>query len=423
MRIGFADKDITPENGEDLCGFALRQGGSTCVHDRLKARWACMEDGHERVLIGSADIISLSRHGFGRVVKSIAQKTDVPAPQISLATTHTHSGPATVRLRYCGRKSDAYVAHMEQEIAAGAREAATGEQQAVSLFIGRASCDWVLNRRHRDTNTPVDREVLVFGFQDENSGRWAGSFVNYACHPVVLGHKSNGVSADYPGYLSNYLQEQTGAPSLFFNGAAGDINPINEHSVDPAEARRAGEAIGSAALKALENAVPVDSDALRVLRTPVQIPVKQPTSEKDLTDRLVMLEERFGLPQSMFATRVQRDLNLLKSGRYPKSVGIDLTLVMLGSEAGILFVPGELFCSLGLKIKEMFKPLNLMISGFSNGSVGYLPDRQAYEDSGYEPHFANFFYDFPEFDPAVEDVLLEGARRLRVRAANAVAVS
>jgi hypothetical protein len=57
-------------------------------------------------------------------------------------------------------------------------------------------------------------------------------------------------------------------------------------------------------------------------------------------------------------------------------------------------------------------PRKVLISGFSNGSVGYLPDRKAYKDGGYEPHFANFFYDFPEFEPRVEEHLLTTAEGL-----------
>lgn len=50
-----------------------------------------------------------------------------------------------------------------------------------------------------------------------------------------------------------------------------------------------------------------------------------------------------------------------------------------------------------------------MIAGFSNGSVGYLSDKQAYVEGGYEPYFANFFYGLPEFEPNLEDAILNGA--------------
>src|SRR5690606_35310648 len=108
----------------------------------------------------------------------------------------------------------------------------------VRIGVIRTKADVALNRR-----TPggiVDPEVLAIVLEGADGKRLA-TICNYACHPVVLGHENNGISADYPGYLSSLIEKETGAPCLYLNGACGDINPVDAHYADPAVARKVGE--------------------------------------------------------------------------------------------------------------------------------------------------------------------------------------
>jgi len=413
LYASYAEVDVTPRNGEDLSGFALREGPTQAPHDSLKCRWLVLEDEQkgERVLLGSADVLSFSRGTFGDIKDRI--RLTYKDARIGLATTHTHSGPATVMLRHCGRMNRQYMADLKNKIANTAVQATESQRKSVQIVIGSSCSNWAYNRRNQ--HGPIDHEVLTVGFFDA-AGKPVATIVNYACHPVVLGHKSNAASADYPGFLTAYMEKKTGAPCLFLNGACGDLNPVNNHSIEISEARKAGEAIGAKALEALNSATQVSNENIQWYSQKILIPVHQPASAAELEKRLDMLQERFGLSRSLFIDRIAKEIQLLKEGRYPKTVALELSLLRLGENAAILFVPGEVFTSIGLRIKAMMPVGRLLVSGFSNGSVGYLPDRQAYADGGYEPYFANFFYNFPEFEPHVEDVILSGARTLLVKA-------
>jgi hypothetical protein len=68
----------------------------------------------------------------------------------------------------------------------------------------------------------------------------------------------------------------------------------------------------------------------------------------------------------------------------------------------IVGVPGEYFVELGLQIKEGIKAAmgdsamrQVMISGFTNGNVGYIPARRAYPQGGYEIADAYRYYGYP----------------------------
>jgi len=413
LKIAVSERDITPREPLDICGFALRQNPSVGINDPLKIRFLSLRDSYQnRVLLGAADVLSFSRETFRNLRDDIHAVNDSLAEaHVAIATSHTHSGPATVLLRKCGKMDRGYLSWMKGEFVAAASQADVEKHRSVEVFLGTAEADVSINRRQGEA-AEVDRKVRVISFRDPASGKPLANIINFACHPVVLGHENRLVSADFPGLLCAQLEEDTGAAWLFLNGAAGDINPRVAHSSDPADAQKVAEELAKAARQAMAAAEPIKFGRMGWYRQNVQIPCRVPESVAEIESRVAMIHERFGLAPEIFANRVQHDKQMLANGTYPESVGMELTLLTFGRALGILFVPGELFSSIGLRAQRLAAPLPLVISGFSNGSVGYLSDRQAYVDGGYEPYFANFFYDFPEFDPSLEDSILEGVQRL-----------
>ena len=53
-------------------------------------------------------------------------------------------------------------------------------------------------------------------------------------------------------------------------------------------------------------------------------------------------------------------------------------------QGGIASMPGEIFMELGQRIKEAFPSRPVLVAGYTNGSVGYIPTREAFEEQGYE---------------------------------------
>src|SRR5205085_11803854 len=66
---------------------------------------------------------------------------------------------------------------------------------------------------------------------DKPDGKPLALIANYPIHGTVLGEQSLQISDDAPGIVSAYVEEKTGAPLLFINGAAGNLAPI--YSVYP----------------------------------------------------------------------------------------------------------------------------------------------------------------------------------------------
>jgi hypothetical protein len=83
---------------------------------------------------------------------------------------------------------------------------------------------------------PLDNDVLVLHFRRTDPHErniHIASILNYACYGVVLGPDYKMISANYPGYVMERLEQTFGkagrdtAPyvGLFLQGCAGDIDP------------------------------------------------------------------------------------------------------------------------------------------------------------------------------------------------------
>jgi ribosomal protein S18 acetylase RimI-like enzyme len=60
-----------------------------------------------------------------------------------------------------------------------------------------------------------------------------------------------------------------------------------------------------------------------------------------------------------------------------------LTAIRLG-EVAVVGIPGEMYARLGLDLRRRSPFRHTIIVGLANEEIGYIPDRKAYEDGGYQ---------------------------------------
>ena len=94
---GAATADITPDDSQFLFGYPHVPRYSTGVHDRLLSSALFLSDGQTPLLWVANDVIFISRQTAQRVRDRIEQQTGIPAANMMITATHTHSGPLTVR--------------------------------------------------------------------------------------------------------------------------------------------------------------------------------------------------------------------------------------------------------------------------------------------------------------------------------------
>jgi hypothetical protein len=107
------------------------------------------------------------------------------------------------------------------------------------------------------------------------------------------------------------------------------------------------------------------------------------------------------------------------AGQAETSLTAEVQVINFG-QAALVGVSGELFSSLGQAIKAGSQGSGLsgqanrtlLISGYTNGDVGYLPPRQEYARGGYEIAEAYRYYGYPAaLAPEAGEMIVEAAIR------------
>jgi len=412
LRAGYGEIDITPPLGTDLAGFGFYlDRRATIIRDSLKARALGLESGEDRVLIIALDLLSLAVDFADRCRRQISARTGVPFKNILLACTHTHSGPAVQPLPGLGKISREYVRKLPAALLAASRQALPKMQEAEFGFHAEAVEPIGYNRR-LSSFSPLDPWLKVGIFRQKKHSIF---LLNYACHAVTLGPTKE-ISSDWPGAAVSEL-EKAGHRALVLQGFCGDIDPVTYLNRRLGATREdyylAGKIIAARALKSIRYTTWKKNMALQAAENRIRLPLSVfPRENLDL-ETAAALEANQQFPHAarmirLWRKKIEKHYETLAASPWLDNVPVQAIKV---GEMPILGLPGEAFCSLGLKLGEKFP--GLMAAGYANGDVGYLPTAEAYLDSAdYACYCAPKFYGLFNFTPAVESVLIEESSRI-----------
>lgn len=421
MKAGVARVDITPPVGIPLTGFLNREGPSVGVHDPLYARALVLDDGERRVAVVVCDLLALDRRFVASARASIEETTGIPGENIMIATTHTHSGPATIVLRDCGDVDEAYLRVLRQRLVEVTR-AALGSLREAQMGAGSGRVTVGVQNR-RQPGGPIDPELSVLRVDDDHGPM--AIVLNYACHPVCLGYENRHISADYPGRAVQAIEGQTGALALFVTGAAGNVNPASEER-SLAGAERLGSRLAAEALQILKDIPVASPHQVTVVRETLDLPLQAPPSaaelEQMIADHRQWIRTAQGASHPLKAKWqratlgwAEATLEALREGRVARAVQAEVQIISLGDIA-LVGVPGELFVELGLAIKRRLAPRRVFVCGYANDDIGYIPVREAYSQGGYEIEEAFKFYGYPAaLAPEAGERLVLAASRAMTR--------
>lgn len=402
LQAGAAKTDITPPVGIELTGFIARQQPSIGVHDPLYAKSVVLDDGKTKLALVSCDLLALSRDSVKIIRQMITDKIGIPSSNILIACTHTHSGPATVFLRNCGSVDQNWLSKLEQQIAETVIQA-NQELQPASLGYGFGTADISLDRRismlPQHTPEEVDKSLGVIAIE-YISGEPIALILNYTCHPVVMAEKNRYFSADYPGAACDYLESNYPSDPiiLFFNGACGNINP-NVRGGAWEEMTKLGEMIGKAAAEIADAITTSDTHTISAIDQNVELQLRIPNYEgiefelESFRNRAVELAESDTVSKKANNAMIwwaEETIDILKHQTIPESIPLEIQVLKLG-ELIIVGIGGEVFCQIGLNIKQQSGAPTFIV-GYANHDIGYIPTRKAFEEGGYEITSAYRYY-------------------------------
>jgi hypothetical protein len=222
------------------------------------------------------------------------------------------------------------------------------------------------------------------------------------------------------------VEQATGAPCLFLQGAAGNVHAVVDYVGDPAVYHRLGAILGhEAARLALETrTVPTRERIVEVLESgaPLAIYADEPSGEPDGTLRVAvrrvaldlsdfgdvgaLTDEAVGLAAELADVRRGGDrvaiqaamgrarrahMAMEKAQQYDGQTQVEAELhgIRVGDIALIGF-PGEPFAEIGVAVKAGSPFRHTLFGGYTNDYLGYLPVDAARPDGGYEVETSPF---------------------------------
>ena len=284
-RFALAWADITPPVGiyHRMWGAAKHER-ATGVHRPLRATVAVFEaaEAHgslpeTRQILLALDHCVLGAVEHDQLVTHVAQASGQPKETILVVFSHTHAAGLMGLERASLPGGDLIPGYLRSiaERAAELVKKCWGHLVPASIVYGQGRCNLAGHRDFFDERLnqfvcgftpggPADDTVLVArvtaiaqsrdreeAFPALETGRILATVVNYACHPTTLAWDNTLISPDYVGALREVVEQATGAPCLFLQGASGELGPREGYVGDTAVADRNGRQLGFAALSAL----------------------------------------------------------------------------------------------------------------------------------------------------------------------------
>jgi hypothetical protein len=422
-RAGFAKIPITPPLGVELAGYGVYlERRATEVHDDLFARALALEDdGGERMLLLSLDLVGLSWELSDAISAQVAGAAGLEAERVLVASTHTHSGPATLALEGWGQMEPSYVESIPAQsaaVAAGAVEAL----YPVRIGTAQRTIRALGFNRVRATG-PIDRSVHALRI-DSMAGTPEMDLFSHGCHPVSIDRCTDAgtaISADWPGLAARRLSEDGYGEAIFRLGVCGDIDPVVAwHHFAYEGMELSAEVVTQSLLGVLRSIDTTPALQLRLARGDVQLPLER-LSEEDIAAALTEAQTEYGAVR-VTDSGVKNSDWLRFYGAWaeamrgqlatqPEHVSVPVAALRVNDEVW-LHLPGEVFTAPGQAITARSPFAKTVVTTLFGPFIGYLPDAEDFAAGGYAATLVPRILQMPPYSPTLDNALVTGALAL-----------
>jgi hypothetical protein len=296
--------------------------------------------------------------------KSRALIERIPAENILIGVTHTHSAPDAYG--FPNEKGEVladfnYLNWCVQQIADAVNEALDKmEPAALKIAVGEAKGQIAYNYYAPQLYDPRCGVLQAVATSGQNDGKVISTLVNYATHPEIIGSNRGILSPDMCGPLYERIESLAGGIAIFMNSAQGGMVTADNRRPDGKEANdwneciRIGHLLADQALAIVEKAELQNNPALYCASKVIELPI-----DSDLMRMLI--------------DHSPMKLNLSDDGAIKTTVN----LVNVGT-AQILTIPGEALPNIGYYLKRNMHTNDPFLFGLTNDAFGYILTKEDY---------------------------------------------
>jgi len=415
--------DITPPLGIEMGGFHRTPGNERRIkgiRQPTAARALVLALGDTQVAVCSLDVAGVGREMADRIRGDVARQTGIPAENVRVCATHTHSMPCFCYLRQWGALPADYMAVVEKKTVEAVKAAKADLAPAeVALGTSRApggnhnrttksfKTDEQFTRDSTDAERWLDTKLHALLFR-RPGGKRTLLWYHFSAHAVCFADDIAG--PDWPGTVAELVRKNEGLEASFLQGHVGDVNP-GDGKDWRGEIHQTTAAIYPALKQAIAAARPVAAGSLRTIRQEFQVPFDMALFQDWLARYQKDPAKCAGgeWVDAGFAADWYRGNADRK--RSQTHLPISISAIGLG-EIGLVFHPTELYSGYGLTIRRDSPFADTLVVGYTDGVIGYLSDPNAYKANEYAAIVVPKILDYPPFTPTAGRELTAAAQRL-----------
>lgn len=355
---------ITPDPLLPVSGGMGPTRPATAKQGELTARAVVYRRGETVVAVVALDLLGFPSV-LGNRVRALVPK--IPAENILIGATHTHSGPDCYAFPdgQGGHTGDLAYIDRVCKLAAEAVNEAHRRLEPARLKINTDEAHGKIAYNYYAPDL-YDRRMSVIQAID-HSGKPIATLVNHAIHPEVLGNSIGLVSPDLVGPLCDRIESKVGGLAIFLNGAQGGMVTADNRDLDrpPRDPQRAYWDDSRSWDECLRIGHLMADEALRI--------VGGAAEQADPGLACFQTVAKFAVDSDpMWAVVTQSPL------QYPhnadRTVDARINLLNIG-DAQVLTIPGEALPNIGFYLKRKMRGKHNLLFGLTNEAFGYILTR------------------------------------------------
>ena len=444
LRVGYSQITANPPLGIDISGYYIKRVASDFLDD-IEVSAMVLSFGDKEMALVAIDNLYLANHIVDEYKALVQEKSGIDKNSVMLCSSHTHTGPFTAptdRYKVDEELIFNYKNYLGDKIAEAVALAKADQKETkvgYSVCPVPAKVAYIRRYKMKDGSTftcpPINDENIDHAIGELDKRVNIVRFTRDGADDVVLlnygvhADTTNGdkISADWPGWMRKTVEKALdGTRCMFFPGAEGDVGSTNvfpsggdmndtEISFDnemksPGMARFVGRAMAGCVLQVYDKVNYVDVDDINFINKIIKIKANNPKKEEiPLAEKYVKYhkegkDELIPFKAMQLTTVLAESFRILDLKDGPEHFDLRLTGVKIGPIA-LIGISGEPFTEIGVQIQDTEGWDLIMPCALTNGSMGYFPNKSAYDEGGYEAKTSRFA-------PGVAESIIEGGKNL-----------
>ena len=415
FRVGYGKADITAKESVPLAGSSntltrMSTGFDSYLYTMCVA---VSDENNNTVLFMTYDLLIMSESLAESIRTEIYKELGIPKENIICSASHVHSAPDLTQtsLASISRYRSLVI---QQSVAAA--QAAVADQANAEMKIASAQTEnmnfvrrYILENgtaagdnygdfdsspiaRHE---SEADGELQLIKF--ERSDKKDIIMTNFQAHPSRATADSEAdrfdMTSDVVGAYRDAMEEQLDCHSVYWTGASGNTNLTSRIESENVVStyKEQGKVLADYAIKAEDSYEKVNTGTVAVKQIVYKAPVDH--SQDALLDLATDIKKvwystnNFKKAKDMCAGTGISSPNhaqaiILKAG-LDETINVELNAITIGDVA-FATAPFEFFSQLGQMVKESSPYDMTFMLCYTNGSLGYCPSEDVWDNGGYE---------------------------------------